>query len=28
VSAHEAQGLLDAVDGSVRAALAERHSPA
>ena len=28
VSAHEAQGLLDAVDGSVRAALAERHSSA
>ena len=28
VSAHEAQDLLDAVDGSVRAALAERHSPA
>lgn len=28
VSAHEAQGLLDAVDGSVRAALAERHSAA
>ena len=28
VSAHAAQGLLDAVDGSVRAALAEQHSPA